>query len=332
MTAPECHDGNGQASQADETRPPCAPHESRGAKPPKRWYERTSVTLCVAAGLAVAGSGFIHIITGVRSPYGLPFDIVLRDSFGYREMLVNAERIQALPYTAAVLRYPLGIRALQKRGYLPSGRGYGARMVAEQRESMERWRAEFEEALGRPAPRWQDQLQGEGSTHRTDPEDARAYNQRGIACARQREYARAIAEFSRAIGRDPTLADAFYNRALVYLAIGNLGPAAADFGRVVEIRPDFVEGYLRRGRLLMAMNEYDAAIVQFTKAIEIDPRCAEALFHRSLAHYARGAYDRAREDVHRIRSLGLPIPSEFLDILRGTPETSPMEISDFAYH
>lgn len=283
------------------------------------------MTLCVAAGLVVVGLGFLHVITGVTSSYQLPFDILRKDSFGYRETLVKAKRIQALPYAAAMHRYPLGVRALQKGGYLPSGLEFEASMRAEQREDMQQWQAEFEKALGRPEIRWQDQLQGGDQVSAGDPQDAHAYNHRGVAVARQGEYQAAIAEFTRAIRRDPTYADAFHNRALVYTAIGNLGSAASDFGKVVEIRPDFVEGYLRQAHLHAAMNEHDQAIAGLTKAIELDPQCATAYFRRSLVYYTKGAYEEALDDVRKIQSLRLPVPSGFLQALRAASGADKVE-------
>ena len=283
------------------------------------------MTLCVAVALAAIGLGFIHVITGVTSSYALPFDIVLKDCFGYRETLVKANRIQTLPYAAATRKYPLGVKVLQKAGYMPSGLEFEASMMAEQREGMQRWQAEFEKALGRPEIRWQDQLQGEDQVSPGDAEDAHAYNHRGVAVARQGEYQAALAEFTRAIRRDPTYADAFHNRALVYTVLGNLGSAASDFGKVVEIRPDFVEGYLRQAHLHAAMNEHDQAIAGLTKAIELDPQCATAYFRRSLVYYTKGAYEEALDDVRKIQSLRLPVPSGFLQALRAASGTDKVE-------
>jgi tetratricopeptide (TPR) repeat protein len=274
------------------------------------------VTLGVAAGLVVIGLGFIHVVIGVTSPDGLPFDILLKDSFGYRETLVDARKIQALPYAAALHRYPLGVRVLQKRGYLPGGLGFEAQMAAAQRENMQRWQAQFKEGLGQPESRWQDQLRQAGQAPPQDAQSAHACNHRGVVLARQGEYQAALAEFTRAIRKDPTCADAFYNRALVCLAIGNLGAAASDFGKVVEMRPDFVEGYIRQARLQTAMNEHEQAVSLLTKAIEIDPRCADAYFQRSLVHYTKGEYGKAMDDVRQTQSLGARVPSGFIDALR----------------
>lgn len=295
-------------------------------RPPKRWYERTSVTLCVAAGLIVLGLGFIHVIVGGTSTYGLPFEIVRKDRFGYRETLVDAPRIQALSYVAATRRYPRGIRALQKAGDFPSGPEFEATVRAEQRANIQRWLSVFEAALGPPDPPWPDQLRTEEQVPPGDPEDARAQNQRGVTLARQGEYQAALAAFTRAIRRDPTYVDAFHNRALVYTALGNLGAAASDFGKVLEIRPEFVEGYIRQASLHTAMNDHDQAIADLTKALEIDPRCAKAYFRRSLAYYTKGAYREAWDDVHRIQSLHAPVLCEFVQALRdasGLDESKP---------
>jgi len=84
----------------------------------------------------------------------------------------------------------------------------------------------------------------------------------------------------------------------------------------VEIKPEFIEGYESRGPIYIAMSQYEQAISDFTKVIENDPDSAETYFRRSLACYANGQYGRAWEDVRKIQSLGLPVPSEFLILLR----------------
>ncbi len=305
--------------------------QGRANKPRKKWYERTSVTLCVAAAIVVIGFGFIHVITGVTSPYELPLDIVLKSRFGYRETWVRAKRIQVLPYAVAARRYPRGVQALQRAGYLPSGPEFESRVMAEQRANTQRWQAEFETALGRSERPWQDQLQAQGPTPPPDPQDARACNLRGVAFAKQGEYQAAIAEFTRALRRDPTCVDAFYNRALVYAAIGNLGPAASDLAKVVEIRPTYVEAYVRQARLHAAINKHDEAVADLTKAIEIDPQCAEAYFQRSLVHFARGAHEEALDDVYRIQSLHVPVPAGFLEALRAPSGPNQVETLQSAF-
>ena len=306
-----------QVSGKADSCPHCgAPVKGRTAKKRKKWHERTSVTLCVAAGLIIVGFGFIHVITGVVSPFDLPFDIVLKESFGYRETFINARKIIALPYTAARIKYPLSCKALQSRNYIESGGVFETRMTRHLREDMKTWQAEFERALNKPERQWQDKLMGFTPGIEADPEDPNACNNRGIASAKDGQYETAIAQFTRAFQRNPVFAEAYYNRGLVDLAIGQLGQAISDFTKAVEIKPGFAEGYSSRGPIYVAMSQYEQAISDFTKVIENDPASAETYFRRGLACYADGQYDRAWEDVRKIQSLGLPVPPEFLTLLR----------------
>ena len=307
---------DGQSSEA-EACPNCgAPVKGGTAKKRKKWHERTSVTLCVAAGLIIAGFGFIHVITGVVSPFDLPFDIVLKESFGYRETFINARKIISLPYNAAKIKYPLSCKALQSRNYIESGGVFETRMTRHLRDNMKTWQAEFERALNKPERQWQDKLLGQTPGIEIDPEGPNAYNNRGIASAREGQYETAIAQFTRAFQRNPVFAEAYYNRGLVDLAIGQLGQAISDFTKAVEIKPEFIEGYKIRGPIYMAMNQYEQAISDFTKVIEHDPDSAETYFRRSLACYANGWYDKAWQDVHKIQSLGMSVSAEFLTLLR----------------
>lgn len=287
---------------------------SRARKSPrrKRWYERTSVTLCVAAGMVVIAFGFIHVITGVVSPLNLPVDFVWKESFGYRETFVNANKIQRLPYLAAKIKYPLGCKALQRRDYLPSGREFEAREMGQQRENLRHWQAQFEGSLERPQRAWQDELRGKLQAASASPEEPNACNDRGMAFAREGRYEAAIAEFSRAIQRNPVFVEAFHNRALVYVAIGNLGQGVSDLSVMVEIRPECADGYDRRGRLYLAMGQYDQAIADFGKVVEIDSQRVDAYFLRALACYVKGRYEEAWEDLDRLQVLGRAVPAGFV--------------------
>ncbi len=293
-----------------------APLEESNVKKRKKWYEKTSVTLCVVVVLIVIGFGYIHVITGVVSPYQLPFDVVVKEAFGYGETFVNAEKIKLLPYSVAKKKYPIGCRILQRNNYMDFGEAYEAKMTRRQQDNMEQWLEAFDQSLNQSEPPWQDQLQQRPRPDRTDPEDPNAYNDRGIVAARKGGYETALALFTRAFQRDPGFAEAYFNRGLVSVEIGLLGQGISDFGKVVEIKPGQMEGYRKRGSLYFAMEQYDEAIVDFSKIIELDPASAQAFFRRSLANYAKGQYDRAWEDVHEIHNLGISIPPEYLKILR----------------
>jgi hypothetical protein len=309
----ECELPLGQAAMNNATQSTSGSERKVKKRPP--WYERTSVTLCVAGVLVVAGFGFIHVIIGVNSPYELPVDVVLKDSFGYDETFVNAGRILQMPYRVATARYPLGCKVLQRRGYMNSGRRFETKMRSGLRGKIRRWESEFERAMGLGQGRWQDRLQERDDSVPVDPQSAAACNQRGIVLAREGRLEAALAEFASAIERAPALAEAFHNRALVYAAIGNLGQAAVDLGSVIDLRPDVAEGYVRRGRLHARMERHAEAVEDFTEAIEICPKQAEAYFRRAIAHYANGDYARSQKGANTLRNLGVAVPRGYLEAL-----------------
>jgi tetratricopeptide (TPR) repeat protein len=289
-------------------------------KKPKKWHERTSVTLCIAAALAVIGLGFIHIITGVVSPFELPFDVAFKESFGYRETFVNARKIQEIPYTAAKLKYPLGCRALQRKNYLESGKVFETAMASQLKQNMKQWQAEFETTLGKPRQRWQDRLEGQMDVPEMDPEDANACNNRGIVSARMAQYETAISNFTRALQRNPVFAEAYFNRGHVYVAIGQLARGISDFGKAVEIKRRLAPAYVDRGIIYAAMNQYNEAVSDFSKAVEIDPALVEVYLRRSIVCCAKGEYGQAWADVHKIESTGLSVPTGYLVHLRAASQ------------
>jgi tetratricopeptide (TPR) repeat protein len=313
MTFMNCKKCNRQITDGSEKCPHCgASLDSRKVKKQKKWHERTSVTLCVAAILIIVGLGFIHIITGVVSPYHLPFDIALKKSFGYRETFIDAGKITSIPYMAAKIKYPIGCEVLQRLKYIESGSVFETAMAEQFREAIDIWQAEFEEALNKQKQQWQDQLRGKTESPDKNTGNSGTYNNRGIDAAIQGRYETAISEFTRACRKDPACADAYYNRGLVYVAIGQSGKAISDFARAIEIIPEFSEVYIHKGSIHVTMHQYDQAIQDFTKAIEIAPERAEIYFRRALICFSQGRYDNAWQDVHKIQSMGFPIPRGFL--------------------
>jgi len=306
-----------QADSNVEKCPHCGkPINKAKVEKPKKWHEKTSVTLCIAAALAFIGLGFIHIITGVVSPFELPFDVVRKESFGYRETFVNARKIKAIPYVAAKIKYPLGCKVLQRKNYLESGKVFEIRMTSQLKGNMKKWQAEFEITLDKPRQRWQDRLQGQMDISEMGP----AYNNRGIVSAQRGQYETAISSFTRALQRNPAFAEAYFNRGHVYVAIGQLGRGISDFGKAVEIKRTFAAGYIDRGIIYAAMSQYDQAVSDFSRAVEIDPMRADVYFRRSLVCCAKGEYNQAWADVHKIKSLGSAVPTEFLIYLRAASE------------
>lgn len=111
--------------------------------------------------------------------------------------------------------------------------------------------------------------------------------------------AEAIAAYTTALERDPSLAAAYFERGALYAQQGDYTRALDDYGDGLE-RDDGYEGYIRRGVLHRTMGDYDAALRDFERAAERGGvlRANSPLYaERGYTHYLRGDYDAARQDL-----------------------------------
>ena len=161
MALIQCKECNNTVSEQAEKCPHCgAPIKLVKTKPykHKKWYEQSSITLCIAAVLIILGFGFVHIITGITSPLGLPFDVALKSSLGYSETFVNADKVTSMPWIAAKSKYPLGCRVLQRKHYIESDDQFEERVQKETKEELEKAQKqinqEFEMAMQQSEERY----------------------------------------------------------------------------------------------------------------------------------------------------------------------------------
>jgi tetratricopeptide (TPR) repeat protein len=87
-----------------------------------------------------------------------------------------------------------------------------------------------------------------------------AYMTRASAYAFQRDFDRAIRDYSHAIELDGNLTAAYNNRGIVYVSMGEYDEAASDFDRVIALEADNIAGYNNRSVIYALDGDYDAAI------------------------------------------------------------------------
>jgi tetratricopeptide (TPR) repeat protein len=78
------------------------------------------------------------------------------------------------------------------------------------------------------------------------PDDADAYNNRGLAYSAMGEHDRAITDCNRAIELKPDYAEAHNNRGIAYFAKGKRDRAIADCSRAIELKPDLAQAHNNR--------------------------------------------------------------------------------------
>jgi len=105
--------------------------------------------------------------------------------------------------------------------------------------------------------------------------DEAAYD-RGRTAFDQKNYDRAITEFTEAIRLNPNYELAYYFRAETYIMKEDHDKALADFTQAIRLSPNDTVNYNERGYVYILKNDYDRAIADFNQTLKIDPNNTDA--------------------------------------------------------
>ncbi|HEY6073366.1 MAG TPA: tetratricopeptide repeat protein [Anaerolineales bacterium] len=104
----------------------------------------------------------------------------------------------------------------------------------------------------------------------------------------QGDCEKAISDYSKALKLNPSFAEAYNNRAYVYMVKKDYASALSDLNDALKIRPDYVNALMNRGDIYnyyFAIN-YERAVADYDQVLRIDPKAAEhtsVCGHRLLA-------------------------------------------------
>ena len=116
---------------------------------------------------------------------------------------------------------------------------------------------------------WQD-------TVAKQPDNWRAYNNRGVAYSSKGDYDRAISDFEQAIELNPRNTEAYYNRGITYSSKGNYDRAIIDFDQAIKLNNAYANAYYNRGLAYQGKDDLEQATRDYNKAIELDSRNVKA--------------------------------------------------------
>ena len=102
---------------------------------------------------------------------------------------------------------------------------------------------------------------------------ARAYSTRGRAWAGKKNYAKAIADFDKAIEIDQYLFAAYYHRALTFEATEEYDKPIADYKKLILLHPAYIAAYVGLAQILTRSVTSSPADVD--KAIELLKKACE---------------------------------------------------------
>jgi tetratricopeptide (TPR) repeat protein len=147
-------------------------------------------------------------------------------------------------------------------------------------------------------------------SHAQSSED---YLNSGLKKHNAKDYDGAIKDYSRAIGLDNGLRDAYYNRGVCLQAIDDKVAAKKDFDKTIIIDPKFAKAYYSRATIYVSREMYLEALPDLDKVIELDPSIPNALTLRGQIHAQTNKLSNACDDFRMAKDLGDKQAGKYLD-------------------
>jgi Tfp pilus assembly protein PilF/uncharacterized membrane protein len=135
---------------------------------------------------------------------------------------------------------------------------------------------------------------------------AEAYNERGHVRHARKDFAGAMADYTKALELRPNTALLHVNRASVYFSMPQPDHDAAlkDLDEAIRLDPSHAEAYNRRANVFAARREFAKAIGDYDKAITLEPKNAVFYANRGKAYLQSGMVDLGNKDLASAKRLG----------------------------
>src|SRR5215216_5740629 len=118
----------------------------------------------------------------------------------------------------------------------------------------------------------------------------------------------AVKFYSGAISSDPTLFQAYYQRATALITLGKEAAAEADLKRAIELRPDFARAHRGLGQLFLDRGLTEEAKRELSRAIELEPKLTGVRIYYASALIKSGEATRAIEHLRAAIAQGETSP------------------------
>ncbi|NTW52432.1 MAG: tetratricopeptide repeat protein [Chlorobiaceae bacterium] len=137
-------------------------------------------------------------------------------------------------------------------------------------------------------------------------ESANTYFNQGLASHKTGDLKEAVRLYSRAIDTDNRFVMAYQMRGAAWQKLKQYQKAIADYSMVIELGEPYFQsvGYFNRGIVKNMSGNYGDAAADFTFAINIDRKMAAAYFHRGIARLKSGDQTGQLDDFMQAARLG----------------------------
>jgi tetratricopeptide (TPR) repeat protein len=122
----------------------------------------------------------------------------------------------------------------------------------------------------------------------------------------------ALNAYNKAIELNPNDASAYNNRGLAYDNLDKNDLAIADYEKAIELNPKYGDAFNNRGKTFGKLGDYKQAILNYDRAIELNPKNADAYYNRGNAYSRLGDYTYANQDLKKAANLGNILAQKYL--------------------
>ena len=145
-----------------------------------------------------------------------------------------------------------------------------------------------------------------GCTHHKPIEGRIATNwsEIGRQAVKAKRWNEALNAYNKAIEVNPNDASAYNHRGLVYHNLDKNNLAIADYDKAVELNPEYGDAFNNRGKTLAGLSDYKQAILNYDRAIELNQKNADAYYNRGYAYSRLGNSTYANQDLKKAARLG----------------------------
>lgn len=130
------------------------------------------------------------------------------------------------------------------------------------------------------------------------------YLKSGIEKFKNKEYEKAIEDYTNAIKLNPNFSIAYYNIGLSYNFLNKSDLALQNFDKAIELNSKFVEAYYNRATIFANSNRFDQSLFELDKVIELDSKFPNALTLRGQIRVQKGRRKDACDDFQLAKSNG----------------------------
>lgn len=131
-----------------------------------------------------------------------------------------------------------------------------------------------------------------------------AFYNRAWMYAAMGDLQRAQEDYAKALEIDEKFEEAYYNRGLLFVRMKKFVQAVNDFDAVIKLNPLASDAYCNRGNANFQMGRSEPAIKDYTEALKINHNDADSLYNRGIVYLAKGEKSKAMEDLGKAARLG----------------------------